>query len=57
MSPTGRFANGDVYEGTFKNDQFDGSGKFVWANGDVFEGLFRRASAAPQTTAKRAPAP
>ena len=46
-----------MYEGTFKNDQFDGSGKFVWANGDVFEGLFRRASAAPQTTAKRAPAP
>lgn len=35
-----RFANGDVYEGDFSNDQRTGEAKMTYANGDVYEGNF-----------------
>ena len=31
----------DVYEGEFKNDQFNGQGKITYANGNVKEGKFK----------------
>lgn len=34
------FANGDTYEGQFKNNKFHGKGKYVWHTGDVYEGEF-----------------
>ena len=32
------FANGNMYEGEFKDDMKHGEGKFTYANGDVYEG-------------------
>jgi hypothetical protein len=32
------FANGDVYEGDWKDNKRDGKGKMTFANGDVYEG-------------------
>jgi len=34
-------ANGDVYEGEFKDGKKDGEGIFRYANGDVFQGNFK----------------
>ena len=33
-------ATGDIYEGTFQNDEITGNGVFKYSNGDVYEGGF-----------------
>mgnify|MGYP003431664742 CR=1 FL=1 len=37
-----KFANKDVYEGSFSNDDLHGKGLYKYHNGDVFDGLFRK---------------
>lgn len=32
---------GDVYEGEFKNNLFDGKGIYKWKNGEFYEGEFK----------------
>lgn len=39
-SGTYAYANGDKYDGTFKNGLRDGHGKFAYKNGDQYEGNF-----------------
>lgn len=34
-------ANGDKYDGEFKDGKFDGYGKYYWADGRWFEGTFK----------------
>ncbi len=36
-----RYANGDVYEGQFMNNQKNGRGLYRYANGDVYEGEYK----------------
>ena len=33
-----KYHNGDVFEGTWRNDKIDGHGKLISAKGDVVEG-------------------
>ena len=33
-------ANGDYYIGNFKNNKFDGYGKYIMVTGKVYEGIF-----------------
>ncbi|KAL9188940.1 hypothetical protein ACHAXT_011430 [Thalassiosira profunda] len=33
-----RFHDGDVYDGEWKDDMYDGTGTFTWADGDVYDG-------------------
>jgi hypothetical protein len=35
------FANGDKYNGEWKNDIIEGKGVFIWANGDIYEGRWK----------------
>ncbi len=35
-----RYANGDRYEGDFKNGKQSGDGTYYWVNGDKYEGMF-----------------
>eukprot|EP00978_Attheya_sp_CCMP212_P004038 scaffold8672_cov50-Attheya_sp.AAC.4 len=35
------FEDGDVYEGNWKDDEFDGQGTYTWADGDHYEGEFK----------------
>ena len=35
------FADGDVYEGEYKNGKKEGRGKFTFASGDVYEGEYK----------------
>jgi len=35
------YADGDVYEGEFKNDKRHGEGKYTFADGDVYEGNWK----------------
>ena len=35
------YSNGDVYEGTFKNDMRNGQGTYTFANGERYVGSFR----------------
>jgi hypothetical protein len=37
------FRSGDQYEGTFKDDLLDGTGRFVYANGEALEGEWEKA--------------
>lgn len=32
------FANGNKYDGEFKEGRYDGKGVFTWANGDYYDG-------------------
>ncbi len=34
------WADGDKYEGQFKDDNMNGQGTYTWANGDKYVGLF-----------------
>ena len=34
------FANGDTYEGDFKENKMHGEGKYTWTSGRFYEGLF-----------------
>ena len=34
-------ANGDYYEGNFKNDKINGNGTYFWANENSYEGEFK----------------
>lgn len=34
----GTYANGDIYEGDYENDNFHGKGKFTFTNGNIYEG-------------------
>ena len=34
-------ANGEVYEGGFKENYYDGKGKLTWPNGAIYEGNFK----------------
>ena len=36
-----KHANGSVYEGHWKNDSQEGSGKEMWTDGSRFDGLYR----------------
>jgi hypothetical protein len=36
------FANGDKYEGQWKNSLMDGEGKFTYGSGDVYTGNFSK---------------
>lgn len=36
-----RASNGDLYEGGFKHNLFDGEGTYTYVNGDVFRCTFR----------------
>lgn len=36
-----KFANQDVYEGSFCKDEFYGNGIYRYHNGDVFEGKWK----------------
>ena len=35
------WANGDVYEGEFKDDVLSGMGTFTWASGKFYTGEFK----------------
>lgn len=35
------YNTGDVYEGNFRNDKYNGQGKYTWEDGSVFEGTFK----------------
>lgn len=35
------FANGDIYDGNFMNDKFQGQGTFIWKNRDMHHGEFK----------------
>ena len=35
-------SSGGVYDGEYKNDKKDGSGKYVWSNGDWYEGEWKQ---------------
>jgi len=35
------FKNGDLYEGTFKNNFYDGSGVFTYINGACYNGEWK----------------
>jgi len=34
-------ANGDKYDGEFKDDEFNGHGVYMYASGDVYVGSFK----------------
>ena len=36
-----KFANGDVYDGMFKNDKINGKGLYTWANKIGYKGQFK----------------
>ena len=36
-----KFANGDVYQGEFKQDKFHGQGTMTWDDGDAYEGQWK----------------
>ena len=36
-----KFANGDVYDGMFKNDKINGEGTYTWANKIGYKGQFK----------------
>ena len=35
-------ANGDKYEGDWRDNQKDGYGRYTWKNGDIYEGIFEK---------------
>jgi hypothetical protein len=35
-----KFANGDLYDGTWQNDLATGIGVYKWINGNVYDGTF-----------------
>lgn len=35
------YANGDIYEGEWKDSQKNGHGKYIWTDGDVYEGEWK----------------
>ena len=35
-----QYANGDTYQGKWKNDRRTGKGRYVWASGEEFLGEF-----------------
>ena len=39
------YANGDIYEGAWANDMFNGQGRFDHADGDVYEGFWKNSKA------------
>ena len=36
-----KFANGDIYDGMFKNDKINGKGSYIWANKIEYKGQFK----------------
>ena len=41
LSNSASFANGEVYEGEYKDDKKHGQGKRTWADGNVYEGEWK----------------
>jgi len=35
-----QFYNGDLYEGEYVNDKFQGKGKYLWTNSTFYNGSF-----------------
>ncbi|TGN08327.1 MORN repeat-containing protein [Leptospira ilyithenensis] len=35
------YENGDIYQGSFKNDQREGQGNFVYTDGEKFSGIYK----------------
>jgi 1-phosphatidylinositol-4-phosphate 5-kinase len=40
-------ANGDSYEGNWKDDKMHGRGKFSWGTGEEFDGEFKEGTMVP----------
>jgi len=36
-----QWADGKLYEGTFKNDKREGHGKFTWKDGRIYDGEWK----------------